>query len=56
MTETWGLPELIAQLKRIADRLDGWDRYYRTKDGRETHSIATTTTIFEVPRREQPKQ
>ena len=44
--------ELIAQLKRIADRLDSWDRIYRTRDGRETHQLQMNATTWEGRRRD----
>jgi len=42
---------VASELKRIADRLDAWDTIYRTREGREIHSLRETTTMFDQTKR-----
>ena len=40
------------ELRAIGDRLNSWDRIYRTRDGRETHQLQMNATTWEGRRRD----
>jgi hypothetical protein len=48
---TWGIPELVAELRKIRELLESWQTVYKTQAGKEIPSLRTTTTIFDQTRR-----
>ena len=51
MTESWGIPELVAELKKIRELLESWQAIYTTASGAKNYSLRTTTTMFDQTRR-----
>jgi hypothetical protein len=51
VTENWGIPELVAELKKIRELLESWQAVYMTQSGAKTYSLRTTSTIFDQTRR-----
>jgi hypothetical protein len=49
--EIWGVPELVAELKKIRELLESWQTTYKTQGGKEIRSLRTTTTIFDHTQR-----
>ena len=51
MTEQWGIPELVAELRKIRELLESWQSIYTTQSGAKVYSIRTTSTVFDQTKR-----